>query len=132
MHLAAEQAQPEIGAHHEEGREHDERQGHRERHLARGQPLVVLDGLVGRDGERPGPDRERLSQREDPPEAGLGQQGEAARDRPDLVRFDVDRLVRAANGHRPVAPAAHHHSLDDGLAAVEVILSGHFSLSSSD
>ena len=66
----------------------------------------------------------------------LADQGEAAYEgqlpegvdvngRAQLAALDDDLLGRGqAHGHGIVLPAAHHHSLDDGLAAVEESLLG--------
>ena len=39
------------------------------------------------------------------------------------MRLEVEAVVRLADGDGPVVLAPHHHALDDGLPAVEVVLS---------
>ena len=118
---AAERPEPQVGTDHEHPDEHHEGERHGEPHLARGEALLVLHRLVGRDRQGLDADRQRLAQGDHAAEPGLGQDRVALGDRVDVVRLDVDRMVGTAHGHGPVVAAAHHHALEERLASVVVV-----------
>ena len=79
--------------------------------------VLLLRGVVGRDRERPEADRERLAERDDAADDGQPVEAVPRHRRDDRLRDLRDLPVGLADGDGPVAGAAHHHALQDRLAA---------------
>ena len=101
-------------------REGEDRAAQRESSVSTSSSLVglLLRGVVRRDRERAEADRERLAERDDAADDRQARRSSAAcHRRVDRVGDLRDLAVGLADGDRPVRRAAHHHALEDGLAA---------------
>src|SRR5262249_33926046 len=78
---------------------------------------LLLGGVARRDRERPEPDRERLAERHHAANDRQPEEAMACHLRLDRTADLSDLAARRADGDGPVAGAAHHHALEDGLAA---------------
>ena len=78
---------------------------------------VLLRRVVGGDRERAEADRERLAERDDAADDRQPQRPVARHQRIDRAPDVRDLAVGLADGDGPVARAAHHDALEDGLAA---------------
>src|SRR5581483_8623764 len=79
--------------------------------------LLGLDLRVRGYRERPEPDLERLGQGDDAADDRPAERAVARGPGDQRLGRDLDRPVGLAAGHRPGGDAAHHHALEDGLAA---------------
>ena len=86
-----------------------------------GRLLVALcflgRGVLRRDAERAEADREALAERDDAADDRQAQRPVPRHQRVDRARDVRDLTVGRPHRDRPVARSAHHHALEDGLAA---------------
>ena len=115
---AAEQPREEQRRHEEEADGEGEGDDERAAELLAAELLLLFaDGLVGRHREGAHPDDQRFDERHDAAHDRRLEDGIALHPADEGELVDADGVVGAAHGERPVAHAAHHDALDDGLAA---------------
>src|SRR3954447_12191396 len=132
--LILDEARESDGHDEEQADREQQRDDHRaEPHAARDLLLLLGQLRVGRDTERLEADRHRLDERDDAADDRQAQRAVALQHRGQRKRLDLDVAAggllgveplalhllgqRLADGDGPGRDAAHHHALEDGLAA---------------